>query len=255
MLDSTFSSKSVLITGGSTGIGEATARWFHKRGAKVTLADIQEENAHKLARELGDGVQVVACDVADPEQVAQAASTAEQNHGAIDILVCNAGIEAGGPLAECTPAIFARVYAVNVIGVFNCIKAVAPSMIAAGGGAIVSTASAAGFRGSAMMGPYSASKAALINLTQTAALEYRPHNIRVNCVCPGFIKTPMLNRIKEEMEAMFGSSFDDIAAIKQARFGRPEEIAEAIGYLASPAASFVSGIALPVDNALMAGML
>lgn len=255
MSGSSFTDKVVVVTGGASGIGRACVEHFAAEGASVLIADVQDAAASELAQRLGERVYAQHCDVSVAANVEAAIDAAVTRFGGLDVLVNNAGIEVGGPLASSSPEIFAQVFAINVIGVFNGLKAAAPRMAERGGGAIVNLASVAGLRGSAMMGPYSASKAAVINLTQTAALEWRAQNIRINCVCPGFIKTPMLGRIRTEMEAMFGITFDDLAALKQQRYGQAEEIAQAILYLASPAASFVSGIAMPVDNALSAGML
>jgi len=146
------------------------------------------------------------------------------------------------------------VLAVNVLGVFHGIKHAAPRIAERGGGAIVSTSSTAGLRGAAMMGAYASSKAAVTNLTQTAALELRPLNVRVNCVLPGMISTPMLEEIRSAFEALAPMPIEQMIELRQGRGGDPADIARALVYLASDDAEFVSGAALTADNAMSASL-
>lgn len=256
MSEARFTNKVVVVTGGATGIGRATVERFVAEGASVLIADVQDSVANELARRLGARVVVQRCDVSDAAQVEAAVQAAVDRFGGLDVIVNNAGIEFGESLAATTIEGFNRTFAVNVNGVLNGIKSATPHLVARGGGAIVNTASIAGLRGSAMMGAYSASKAAVISLTQTAALELRAQNIRVNCVCPGYIETPMLQRLGDEMEKrLFGMQIAALTMQKQGRLGQAAEIADAIAYLASPQASFVNGHAMVVDNACSQSMI
>jgi galactitol 2-dehydrogenase len=248
-----FEGKVALVTGGATGIGQAIAGELGARGASVLIADVNEEGAADTAAGI-DGAVTIGCDVGDPEAVEAAVASAVERFGGLDVMVNNAGVELAGPLTETTTEAAERVIRVNVLGVFNGIKYAAPKIAERGGGAIVSTASGAGLRGAPMQGFYASSKAAVINLTQTAAIELRPLGVRVNCVCPGVIETPMLARLKEEFEAMVPMTIEELIAAKQGRGGEPADIARAVAYLASERAEFVSGVALPVDNAFSAGI-
>ena len=256
MGEARFTNKVVVVTGGATGIGRATVERFVAEGASVLIADVQDAVASDLAQSLGQRVAFQHCDVSKASEVEAAVAAAVARFGGVDVFVNNAGIEHGAPLAETSAEDFARVLSINVLGIFNGIKAATPAIAARGGGAIVNTASIAGLTGSAMMGPYSASKAAAINLTQTAALELRPLNIRVNCVCPGFIQTPMLQRLGGDLEKqLFGMDVAALTLAKQQRLGAPQEIADAIVYLASAQASFVNGHAMVVDNGCSLSMI
>jgi NAD(P)-dependent dehydrogenase (short-subunit alcohol dehydrogenase family) len=238
------SPKVALVTGGASGIGHATVERLAKDGVQTLVADLSVSN----------GPGTVRCDVSDPEQVEAAVQAAVEQFGGLDILVNNAGLPILGLLTEMTSADFQRVLAVNVLGAFHGITFAAPAMAARGGGVIVNTASTAGLRGVPAMGAYACSKAALINLTQTAALELRPLGIRVNCVLPGMIRTPMLDGIRSTFEALSPIPIDDMIVAKQGRPGVADDIARVIAYLASDEADFVSGAAIPADNALSASL-
>jgi NAD(P)-dependent dehydrogenase (short-subunit alcohol dehydrogenase family) len=252
-MSSDWEGKAVLITGAASGIGRATARQFAKEGARVVVADLDLAGAEETIAGYS-GSSAIRCDVSNPADVAAAVAATVERCGGLDVLVNNAGAVTVAPLTELTPEQFTRIQQVNIAGTFYGIKYAAPRIAERGGGAIVSTASDAGLRGTVTMGAYGASKAAVINLTQTAALELRPLGIRVNCVCPGLIATPMLDQIRDQFESMIGTSFDEVVAMKQGQLGEPEDIARAVLYLASPEAAFISGVALSVDNALAAGL-
>jgi NAD(P)-dependent dehydrogenase (short-subunit alcohol dehydrogenase family) len=247
-----FDGKVVLITGAASGIGRAAATQFAAEGAQVMVADLNEAVALETAAEIGGAA--VRCDVSVAAEVEAAVAATVERFGGLDILVNNAGMPHVGLITESSPDDLPRVAAVNLGGVFHGIKYAAPRIAERGGGAIVSTASAAGLRGTAMMGLYAATKAAVINLTQTAALELRPLGIRVNCVCPGMVDTPMLGQIRTAFEAISPIPIDPLVEMKQGRYAVPVDIAQGIVELCSDGVGFVSGVILPVDNAMSASL-
>ncbi|MEZ0366092.1 SDR family NAD(P)-dependent oxidoreductase [Mycobacterium sp. pUA109] len=249
----TFTNKVALVTGAASGIGRGVATILAAAGATVMVSDIDAEGAAAVADDL-ERAHPIRCDVGEPEDVHHTVQATVERFGRLDILVNNAGMEVTTPLVETTPDQLANILRVNIVGVFNGIRYAAPPMAEGGGGAIVSVASAAGLRGVPLMSAYGATKAAVINLTQSAALELRPANIRVNCVCPGLIATPMMDQMKSRFEALSPVPINELVAAKQGRMGEPAYIARAVAYLASDAAEFVSGVALPVDNAMAASL-
>jgi NAD(P)-dependent dehydrogenase (short-subunit alcohol dehydrogenase family) len=249
----TFAGKVALVTGAGSGIGRAIATSLVAQGASVVVTDIDGERATLVAKEL-ERAHAVQCDVTDPAAVEAAVEQAVQHFGSLTILVNNAAMEVTAPIVETTPTQLDAILRVNIGGVFNGIKYGGPQIARAGGGAIVSVASAAGWRGVALMGAYAATKAAVINLTKSAALEFRAANVRINCVCPGMVDTPMLAQMKSSFEARSPAPIDDLIAMKQGRIGVPDDIARAVSYLASDTADFVNGVALAVDNTLAASL-
>lgn len=214
------------------------------------VAPAGEETAAAIRSDGGDAL-FLRCDVSNPEQVAAAVAEAVRRYGRLDCAFNNAGIEGTqAPLGDYPLEIWNRVLAVNLTGVMLCMKSEIAAMTAGGGGAIVNNASILGQVGFATAGAYVAAKQGVIGLTQTAALEYADKKIRVNAVCPGFIETPMLER------AGLTTNKDVRAAIEAlhpiGRLGRPEEIAEAVLWLCSPRASFVTGNPLFVDGGYVA---
>lgn len=248
-----FEGKVALVTGAGSGIGQAVATVLAAGGARVVVSDIDEQRAAVVADEL-EYAHAIRCDVGEPNDVDDAVQASVDRFGRLDILVNNAGVEVTAPLLETSPDQLASILRVNIGGVFNGIRYAAPRIAEAGGGCIVSVASAAGLRGVPLMSVYGATKAAVINLTQSAALELRPMNIRVNCVCPGLIDTPMMDQMKSRFEALSPLPINDLVTAKQGRIGKPADIARAVAYLASDTAEFVSGVVLPVDNALAASL-
>lgn len=246
-LDSRFA----VITGAGSGIGRATAVIFAKEGAKLVLADVNEEGLtetlRRVKKEGGDAVTRIT-DVAVEEDVRQLIEFAIQTYSQIDILCNNAGITGRlSKLEEQDAGDWRTVFGVNVMGAMFGIKHVAKHMQERGYGAIVNTASVAGIRSGAGGNAYSASKAALINLTQTAACDLGGYNVRVNAVCPGLIETgmtkPVFDYAREKgKEGKLGYRCE------LRRFGAPEEVARAILFLASDEASYITGQALPVDG-------
>lgn len=243
--------KIVLVTGGAHGLGRAIVAGFRSEGARVLIADKDEDAAFELAVELG--ARHLAMDVADPDSVEGAFATAEMEMGVPEIVINNAGIfSEKKPLHEISVENWRRVTEVNQNGAFYVMKAALPRMIALGGGVIVNVASVAAIAGVLDNGPYSAAKAALVRMTREAAVAYGPHNIRVNAVAPGAIMT-------EAMEARIAAAADPEAYRASLHAlnplpGMPDaaDVASAVTFLASDRARFVSGAVLPVDGAFAA---
>lgn len=243
--------KSALITGGASGIGAGTARRFVEEGARVLIADIQGDAAQALADELGDAAEAVALDVGDEDQVSAAVDRAVASFGKLDVMFNNAGIlGAVGPVSEISGDGWRRTMAVLLDSVFFGIKHAARVMIPAGGGNIINTASTAGVR--AGLGPhvYTAAKHAVVGLSQSVATELGPHGIRVNVVAPGGTVSGLTARLVTGDHENLDKANKLIGATNPLRrAGQPEDIANAVLYLASDEASFVNGAVLVVDAA------
>ena len=240
-----------LVTGAASGIGRATALTLGATHA-VVVADADETGGLETVRlleEAGATARFAACDVSDEDAVAAAVHTATETFGRLDVLVNNAGV--GGPTAPVhaiTDDDWRRVFRVNVHGAFYGIRHALPHMLAAERGVIVTVASVAGLRGFPGHAAYAASKHAVIGLTRSVAIEAAPH-VRVNAVCPGFTDTPMLRGAFDDAR----STPDDLARrVPARRFAEPREVAEAIAYLCSDAAAYVTGQTLVVDGGLTA---
>ena len=245
--------KVALITGGGSGIGRATALLFGREGARVAIADYNAEGGERAAKEIrnaGGAAEFHAADVSNPADVEALIGKLVAAHGRLDCAFNNAGIE--GRMAstpECSLDNWDRVIAINLSGVFYCLKYEIAQMLKQGGGSIVNTASVAGLVGLAGGAAYVAAKHGVAGLTKTAALEFAQRGIRVNAVCPGFIRTPMVERVLDR------GTFNEeqiITAEPMHRMGKPEEIAEAVLWLCSDASSFVTGLPMPVDGGYVA---
>ena len=253
-MSGTFDGKVALVTGAGGGIGRATALAFAREGARVVASDVAgaggEETARLVADAGGEALHV-ACDVTRPAEVEALVAAAVDAFGRLDCAHNNAGVEgAYARTADCDEENFDRTCAVNLKGVYLCLKAEIAHLLDAGGGAIVNTASVAGVEGAKNLPAYVASKHGVMGLTRTAALEYATRGIRVNAVCPGPIRTRMLEAIMEENPRMEPAM---IAAVPMRRLGAPEEIAEAVVWLCSDRASYVTGQGLVVDGGFTAG--
>jgi NAD(P)-dependent dehydrogenase (short-subunit alcohol dehydrogenase family) len=245
--------KIALVTGGGSGIGRATALTFAREGAKVVVADVVVDGGEetvRLIKAAGGEAVFVKADMAKAAEVEALVQKAVATYGRLDCAHNNAGIEgATARTADYREEDWDRVISINLTGVWFCMKYEIAQMLKQGGGAIVNTASDAGLLGVPQMPAYVASKHGVVGLTKTAALEYAKSGIRVNAVCPGVIKTPMVDRITGQRA---GRAERMAAAEPVGRMGKPEEIAEAAVWLCSDAASFVTGLPMPVDGGIMA---
>ena len=242
-----------LVTGASTGIGRATAVAFAQAGVHVVVADVDDERGEKVRLELeafGVGALFVHTDVARPDDVEDMVVRASERFGRLDYAFNNAGIEgAAAPTAECTIENWYRTINVNLTGVFLCMRAEIPRMIASGGGAIVNNSSVAGLVGFPGVPAYAASKHGILGLTKTAALDYATQGVRVNAVCPGVIATEMIERFTHDDPTARAAM---VATEPVGRLGTPDEIAATVLWLCSDAASFVTGQAIAVDGGFVA---
>jgi NAD(P)-dependent dehydrogenase (short-subunit alcohol dehydrogenase family) len=248
-MDLSFENKVALVTGASAGIGLATVKAFAEAGASVVLADNNEDTLHAATEELtsaGHKAIGVACDVADEAQVAAMVERAVAAFGRLDAAFNNAGVQSPAvETADASGEEFDRVNAINLRGVWNCMKYELRQMREQGNGAIVNCSSIGGLIGLPGRAMYHAAKHGAIGLTKSAALEYAARGIRINAVCPGTIDTPMVAiMLAKEPDAMKEIMRDQPIG----RLGRPEEIASAVLWLCSPGASFVIGHALAVDG-------
>ncbi len=247
--------KVAVITGGASGIGERSARLFVEEGARVVIADMQEDRGREVARSLRGSALFQHAEVSREEDVREAVEAALREFGRLDCIFNNAGFGGAlGPVAETPVDEFDLTFAVLVRGVFLGMKYAAPVMLGQGSGCMINTASVAGLR--AGFGPhaYSAAKAAVIQLTRSVAMELAEGGVRVNCICPGFIATPLsTNTVGGRDSAVEAAKPDFISSQPLQRAGVPEDIASAALWLASDASAFVTGEAIVVDGGLVAG--
>ena len=248
--------KVALITGGGSGIGRATALLLADEGAAVAVVDMDGSRAQAVAQEIeGEGGQALAvrCDVSQAADCQRAVQETVAAFGRLDILYNNAGIIRRASVLEITEEEWDRAMAVNVKSVFLLSRYAIPIMAQGGGGAIVNTGSGWGLVGGRNAVSYCASKGAVVNMTRAMALDHAEQNIRVNCVCPGDTDTGMLRGEAQQLGAATEAFLAEAADRPLRRIGRPEDIAQAVLYLASEASSFVTGTTLVVDGGGLAG--
>jgi len=250
-MENGFKDKVALVTGGSSGIGRATALAFARKGSKVVIADwIENQETIDMIENLGSDAIFVKCDVSKANDVKALIEKIIATFGHLDFAYNNAGIEGtSAPTQDCSEENWDKTIGINLKGIWLCMKYEIPEMLKKGKGVIVNCSSVAGLIGFQNSPAYVASKHGVIGLTKTAALENAKLGIRVNAVCPGIIKTPMIDRVtgnKKEAEQQF-AGMEPVG-----RFGLPEEIANAVLWLCSDEASFVTGIEMPVDGGFVA---
>ena len=237
-----FEGRRALVTGAGSGIGEAVARALHAEGAQVVVADLAGDRVQTLAGELGPGAEALTLDVRDEDAVAAAT-------GGLDVLANVAGIGSTTNAPDTPLEVWEDVFAVNARGTFLCCKHAIPGMIERGGGAIVNTSSVAGLVGLPNRAAYCASKGAVLALTRALAIDHVRQGVRVNAVCPGTVDSPWVRRLVDDV----GESLDALRARQpMGRLGTTDEVAQAILYLASDAAAFVTGTGLVIDGGLTA---
>ena len=244
--------KNAIVTGGGNGIGRAIARRFASEGARVTVAELEEDSGREtvgMIEQAGGTAFFVETDTSDPAAVKRAVGAAVAAHGDVDLLVNNAAAFVFGSIEDVTQDDWMKVFGVNVIGYANCVREVLPSMRRSNGGAIVNIASVSSFIAQPDFIPYNASKGAVAQLTRCLAMDLAKDNIRVNAVCPGAIKTRATDRHiaslglePEEAYREFGQG----AVLK--RMGTPDEIASGVLFLASDEASFITGAHIVIDG-------
>jgi len=247
------SGKVAVITGAGSGIGAATARIFAQEGAKVSLCDRNEDPVRAVMANIlsqgGDAIAVQA-DVRSPEDVQNLVTTTSEHYGKLDILFNNAGVRASrSTVVDLTEDEYEETMAIDLKGVWLCSKYAIPKMIKNGGGAIVNCSSVSALLGQPRQGVYNAAKAGVDALTKCMALDFATHNIRVNSVNPGWVKTQMNAAELEEISARGGQEYESILRLHPlGRLGTPEDIAWAVVYLASDEARWVTGSSLVIDG-------
>lgn len=246
-----------IVTGSAKGIGLAIARDLTTRGYQVVISDINATDAEVAAKEL-DGSISIPCDVRDEGQVRALVDGTVEHYGRLDLMVPNAGIGIVAPILETDLAAWRAVTSINLDGVFLALRWAAPAIIASGGGSVVNIASVTGTTGTPLVASYAASKAAVINLTKTAASELRDAGVRVNAVLPGFIGTDLVTDTTPDFERYLGlepGDFGPVVEARQGRFGTVEDVARAVAFLADPDQSWVTGSALTLDGGLTSSLL
>jgi len=244
-----FENRVALVTGAGSGLGLATAKAFARSGASVALADANENSVRSAVEELSaQGYEALAiqCDVADDAQVERMVEQTVAAFGRLDAAYNNAGVQnIVAEAADATREDFDRVISINLRGVWSCMKFELRQMLRQGGGAIVNCSSIGGLVAGPRRGTYQASKHGVLGLTKSAALDYAARGIRINAVCPGIIHTAMLDKMMATQADALNAMLKDVPI---GRLGRPEEIASAVLWLCSSAASFMVGHALAVDG-------
>jgi NAD(P)-dependent dehydrogenase (short-subunit alcohol dehydrogenase family) len=250
-----FDDKVALVTGGASGIGRATALTFAREGAKVVVADLDErggEDTVRLINDIGGNAFFIRCDVSKANEVEAMVKKTVDTYAKLDCAFNNAGVGVVASTVECTEEQWECVMNVNLKGVWLCMKYEIPWIAKQGGGAIVNTASAAALVSIQGHSPYTASKTGVVALSKVAALDCASAKIRVNAICPGPILTPMLEPLRD-IDPVAWDFLQKTTPLR--RFGMPEEVAEAVLWLCSDKALYVTGIVLPVDGGVASGQL
>jgi NAD(P)-dependent dehydrogenase (short-subunit alcohol dehydrogenase family) len=243
--------KVAIVTGAGSGIGRAIATLFAEEGARVAVVDVSESDGKEtveLLRKRGGDAIFIQGDISNSAIVKRIVETTVKKYERVDILCNNAGVESMGSILEITEENWDKVMSINLKGVFLCSKHSVPKMVENGGGVIINIASVLGLIGSKGEAAYCASKGGIISLTRAMALDFAPHNIRVNCICPGSVLTPTFKRVMTSLgdyEAAFQRNLDKIPL---KRIAEPAEIAYAALYLASEKASYITGSVLVIDG-------
>jgi meso-butanediol dehydrogenase / (S,S)-butanediol dehydrogenase / diacetyl reductase len=245
--------KATVITGGGSGIGEATARLFAAEGARVVIADIDENNGKRVAGEIGAAALFRKTDVSDPAQVEALVKSTVERFGRLDVLFNNAFATRMGPVGQLSIEDWHQTISVTLSGVFYGMRFALPQMVAQGGGVIVNTASISGLFGDYGAGAYNAAKAGVVNLTRSAAIEYARKKIRINAVCPGMIETPaVLNGLIRQARDPERMRKANEEVHPMGRMGQPEEIAKVVLFLACDDSSFMTGSMVVADGGVTA---
>ncbi len=239
--------KIAIITGGASGLGKGMAELFAEEGAKVVVADLQDEAGQKLADSLGG--TYLQCDVTDPASVERMIQSTRDQYGRIDILVNNAGIDGEQALtADSSLENWRKVMAINMDGVYYGMKYVLPIMVSQKGGVILNTASTVGLNAMGALPAYSASKAGVVHLSKSVAIEYAMHNIRVNAICPSVVETPLLKHFIESTPDPAGARAGFASLNPLPGMVTVDAVAKAALFLVSDDSSFISAVALPIDG-------
>jgi len=246
--------KVAIITGAGTGMGQTAAVIFAKEGAKVIVADVNQqagEETVKMVRDAGGDATFAKVDVSKAEDAKNMVKTAVDTYGKLNVLYNNAGIgeQAAAYTADCTEENWDKVLAIDLKGVWLCMKYAIPEMIKAGGGSIINVASQAATRGNFGLPSYTAAKGGVLSLSRGVAVEYADKNIRVNIIEPGYISTPMLKGFLDTMPEVKQKIID---GTPQRRIGKPEEVAWTVVFLASDESSHITGAELPIDGGITA---
>ncbi len=246
--------KTAVVTGGAKGIGRGIVERLVRDGARVVIADIDIDAAKDLAAEIGSAATAVRVDVRDEAQLRSAVETGLDRFGTLDIMINNAGILEVMPITQTNAQSWERILGINVVGVALGTKVAAEHMMTVGGGSIVNASSGGGRHGAPNLSQYCASKAAIIMLSQAAAIELAPHHIRVNCYTPGHIMTPLWDGILSGLIRQSGKTEKELLdgfleTIPAGRFGTPEDVAAAVAWLTTDDASYVSGQCIAMNGA------
>lgn len=240
--------KVILITGGASGLGKATAERFDKEGAKIVIADIQVEEGEKVAEALNEAI-FIETDVTKHEAVKHAVNKTVEKYGSLDILFNNAGIDGEQkPTAESTLENWEKVRSIDLDGAFYCLKYGLDQMKEQGSGVIINTSSTAGLVGFENIPPYTASKGALVQLTKSCAMEYAEHGIRVNAIAPSVVKTALVEHFIENSENPEATAEEFNSINPMPGWIQPEDVAAAVAFLASDEARYITGHTLPIDG-------